>query len=103
MKSLGRHWKNPWKDAIPVPIEELVECVHGIDQMWSDMSGSSFIMTKELMLKHWESYGEYLDAYILPCASGYHSIGIRYGNKGNEYLSPLGNQEKVEKLLKKYL
>lgn len=26
------YWINPWEDAIPVPIEELVECAYGLDK-----------------------------------------------------------------------
>lgn len=95
------HWVNPG-DAIPVPIEELVECAHGIGERWSDTNGSSFIMTKEQMLAHWQSAGDKLDAYILPCPSGWHSIGIRYGEDGPDYLSPMGDKSKVEQLLQKY-
>lgn len=66
------------------------------------MDGKPFIMTKEIILKHWQSAGERLDAYILPCVSGYHCIGIRYGNSGSQYLSPTGDKDKVSELLKKY-
>ena len=96
------HYNNPWEDAIPVPIEELVECALGIGDRWSDQNGHSFIMTKEIMLKHWKDAGELLDAYILPCNSGFHCIGIRYGNEGYEYLSPGANQLKTAELLEKY-
>lgn len=96
------HWPNPWKDVVYVPIEELVECAYGLGKNWGDINGHSFIMTKENMLAHWKSAGNKLDAYILPCASGYHSIGIRYGSEGHEYLSPAADQDKTKTLLRKY-
>ena len=102
MKAPKPHWKNPWDDAIPVPIEELVECAHGIGESWGDIDGTSFIMTKERMLEHWKQAGDKLDAYILPCPSGWHCIGIRYGAEGSQYLSPAANKEKVAALLRKY-
>lgn len=101
--NLTPHWKNPWNDdVVYVPIEELVKCAAGIGESCKDKNGSSFIMTEEIMLKHWRQGKDKLDAYILPCTSGYHCIGIRYGNNGNEYLSPMGNKDKVEALLQKY-
>lgn len=96
------HWPNPWKDVVYVPIEKLVECAHGIGERWSDTDGSSFIMTKERMLEHWKQAGDKLDAYILPQPSGWHCIGIRYGADGPQYLSPMGDQEKVAQLLKRF-
>lgn len=96
------HWENPWEDAVPVPIEELVECAVGLGASWRDTDGSSFIMTKERMLEHWRNAGEKLDAYILPQPSGFHSMGIRYGAEGSQYLSPLGDKEKLAALLKRY-
>lgn len=85
-----------------VPIEELVECAHGLGEWWGDGKGGTFIMTKERMLAHWKEAGDKLDAYILPCSSGWHCIGIRYGAEGSEYLSPMGDKEKVIALLRKY-
>lgn len=97
------HWVNPWDDAIPVPIEELVECAMGIGESWRDhRTDTSFIMTKEIMLEHWKQSGDKLDAYILPCPSGWHCIGIRYGAEGSQYLSPAGDKDKVTALLRKY-
>lgn len=96
------YWINPWEDAIPVTLEELAECHAGLDQLCGSANGS-FLLTKENVLEHWRSRGDKLDAYILPQPSGYHSIGIRYGAKGSEYLSPAGDKEKVQNLLDKYL
>jgi hypothetical protein len=97
------YWTNPWKDVVYVPIEELAECDYGLDKWCGQSNGPSFILTKEKILEHWRSAGDKLDAYILPCASGFHSIGIRYGEEGSEYLSPLGDKDKVAALLKKYM
>lgn len=96
------HWTNPWDDVVYVPIEELVDCAYGLGKTWTDVDGSSFIMTRERMLEHWKQAGDKLDAYILPCGSGHHSIGVRYGEDGPEYLSPHGDTAKVEALLQKY-
>ncbi len=95
------HWINPWQDAIPVPIEELVECDSSLNQWCSDTQGNSFVLTRERILEHWNQAGDKIDAYILPSNLG-HCMGIRYGNEGSHYLSPLGNQAKLEALLAKY-
>ncbi len=95
------HWVNPWEDAIPVSIEELAECHAGLGQFYGSASGS-FKLTQVSVLEHWKNAGDKLDAYILPCSSGYHCIGIRYGAEGQDYLSPAGDKEKVQALLDKY-
>jgi hypothetical protein len=98
------HWKNPFEDAVPVPIEELVECVYGINEEWKTSTGVPLVLTKRLLLLNWGMSGDKLDAYILPTVGigGWHSIGIRYGNEGHQYLSPYGDEEKVMALLAKY-
>lgn len=98
---LKPHWPNPW-EVIYVPIEELAECDYGLDKWCGQSNGPSFILTKEKILEHWRTAGDKLDAYILIQPSGNHDIGIRYGAKGSEYLSPHANQKKVAALLKKY-
>jgi hypothetical protein len=60
-------------------------------------------MTVEKVLDMWTQSGKRVDAYILPQPSGDHSIGIRYGKQGSEYLSPMGERSKVQALLDKYL
>lgn len=95
------YWPNPWK-VIYVPIEELAECHYGLGQPYMDMHGNADVLTKEIVLSHWKSSGEHLDAYILPQPSGRHSIGIRYGTKDYQYLSPLGDAHKVAELLEKF-
>ncbi len=102
MKGYVPHWPNPWLDVVYVPIEELAEVAHGLGQQWSDVDGSSFIMTKERMLEYWHQNGDKLDAYILPQPSGWHCIGIRYGAEDSQYLSPGCNRAKTEALLCKY-
>ena len=92
---------NPWSDVVYVPIEELAECHEGLGKLCGSDNGP-FLLTKEKVLEHWKTAGDKLDAYILPCPSGYHPIGIRYGKEGSQYLSPCGNKEKVELLLRKY-
>lgn len=95
------NWKNPWDDAIPVPLEELSECVYGIGQSCGSKDGS-FIMTAEHMLNHWKERSKKLDAYILPQSDGRHCIGVRYGNRGDQYFSPMADLEKVKALYEKY-
>lgn len=95
------HWHNPYERAVPVPIEELAECHAGLGQRYKDEHGNTFILTKEKVLEWWKGEGK-VDAYILPQPSGFHSIGIRYGEEVHEYLSPLGDKEKVTALLRKY-
>ncbi|MBT1509425.1 hypothetical protein KIP88_02825 [Bradyrhizobium sp. SRL28] len=84
------HWheQNPWRDQITyVPIERLAECVAG-GTISMGTHGPSVPYDVAFVLKHWANYGDKLDAYILPQPHGRHSIGIRYGAEGSEYLSP---------------
>lgn len=103
LKVKAPDWINPWEDAIPVPIEELAECHEGLDKLYGTMKpGERIFMSKERILEGWKQDADKLDAYILPQPSGYHFIGVRYGAKGSEYLSPPANQEKTRALLEKY-
>jgi hypothetical protein len=81
------HWVNPWKDAIPASLEELAECT----EVGNWTSADS--------LHLWRGYGSKLDPYILDGGGGRHCIGIRFGNKGEEYLSPYAPQDKIHRLL----
>lgn len=101
------HWPNPWNDAVPVPIEELAGCHGGLLTYYGVLgSDERVLMTVEVILAHWQSSGEGpLDAYILPCywnGKPHHSIGVRYGAEGSQYLSPPACQEKTEALLRRY-
>ncbi len=100
-EKLKVHWENPWKDAVPVPIEELAECYTALNELCRTITGSSFILTKEHLLHQW-TIGGPADAYILPQPSGNHSIGIRFSNRPNDYLCPEGDKVKVQALLDKY-
>ena len=102
-KSYKPHWKNPWNDVVYVPIEELAECDYMLGKSCGMPDGTSVLVTKEFILEHWRSCGDKLDAYILPQPSGFHSIGIRYGAEGSEYISPMGDEDKVQELLNKYM
>jgi hypothetical protein len=104
MTAIKVHWNNPWNDAIPVPIEELAECYEGLGKSCLDSrDNSTFIWTVEKVLAHWrQKPTEKLDAYVLLCPSGMHCMGIRYGNKDSQYLSPAGDPKKLEALAKKY-
>lgn len=98
------HWHdhNPWADRlIYVPdLEELAACVAGgsVDTIHGVKP-----YTVEYVVNGWRQYGKRLDAYILPQPDGRHSIGIRYGANGEEYLSPYcANLELANKLIEKY-
>jgi hypothetical protein len=96
------HWTNPWNDAIPVTLLELAACHYGLGKPCGALDGSSVILTIDHILAHWRQYGNKLDAYILPQPNGWHSIGVRYGNEGQQYLSPAGDRERVTALLNHY-
>lgn len=86
---MKQHWHeyNPWAaDIIYVRLDELAA-----------VCGYSW--PAEETLEHWHQYGEELDAYILPQPSGMHSIGVRFGPRGEDYLSPYADQEKLKKLM----
>jgi hypothetical protein len=85
------HWHdfNPWASRLVyVPsLEELAECV----------------IDGQANLRRWKAIGPKLDAYILPQLDDHHSIGIRYGREGHEYLSPHNaHPTKTQALLDKY-
>lgn len=91
------HWHavNPWRDCVVyVPIERLAECIAGGTR--GETKG------KDWLLAHWRTYGKRLDAYVLQGKSP-HSIGVRYGAEGNQYLSPHNsNPRKIAALLKEF-
>ena len=100
-QKLKTHWDNPWKDAVVVPIDELVLCDKSLGQSYTDLDGSTKVMTKERLLEYYQQYGTKVDAYVLPNKPWY-SMGIRYGNKGPQYLSPMGDDKKLRELYRRY-
>jgi hypothetical protein len=83
------HWhdQNPWRDKIVyVPLERLAECVAG--GTISDHTGAIEPYDVAFVLRFWAQGGDKLDGYILPQPGGFHSIGVRYGAEGSQYLSP---------------
>ena len=81
------HEYNPWaNDIIYIPLETAAELC-------------SYSWPSYETLWHWKQYSDKLDAYILPQPSGDHSVGVRYGKEGNEYLSPYANSVKVSQFL----
>ena len=97
------HWTNPWSEAIPVPLDELAEAIAGGVTL---TVGSNTVGNPEYLIEQWRKYhGVRLDAYVLPRKDQpWYSVGIRYGNRGDEYLSPstFGREAQVEALLAKY-
>ena len=87
------HWHdfNPWADRLVyVPdLDEFVNCL------------ITSMNHKEYMTYVY-SYGRRLDAYVLPQSSGDHSAGVRFGPRGSDYLSPLGDRKMLQKLIDKY-
>ena len=97
------HWINPWDNAIPVPVEELAEVLAGGTVFGSDNKPVPY--DKEYLLNYWGSFGDKLDAYLLENTMSPHGLssGIRYGNRGDRYLSPyIRDIEKARILLEKY-
>jgi len=101
--TIKTHWHahNPWADSVVyVPIEELAACHYSLGQLIT-IGYRREPMTVESTLSMWTRAGANVDAYILPSPSGEHCIGVRYGKEGSQYLSPMGNQKKVSRLLAK--
>lgn len=95
------HAENPWADnVVYVPLAALAEAVSGGTVT---SGGESVPYTSEFVLTHWAAFGDKLDAYILPQPAGRHSIGVRFGGEGSEYLSPYNaNPGITNALLAKY-
>lgn len=98
------HWHdvNPWRDSVVyVPLERLAACAAG--GLVREVDGSVVPYDADWILRHWRRCGGQLDAYILPQPSGVHSIGVRYGADGPEYLSPHNeNPDLTNALLAEY-
>lgn len=76
-----RHWINPWEEARDVLVEDIIDIASHYNRHWDPTQRA-----KEL--RYWiEQYGSKVDGYILPSPSGWHALGVRYGNEGYEYLS----------------
>lgn len=89
---MTHHWHefNPWADKlIYVPLETA-----------AFLCGYSW--TAETTLEHWRQYGDKFDAYVLPQPNGHHSIGVRYGAEGDEYLSPHPDPDKTRAFMLGY-
>ena len=98
------HWPNPYPEAVPVTLEELAECVQGLDLPCWDTTTTphtTFTYTKDKILQYWRNAHPKLDAYILPQPSGWHDIGVRYGSEPHQYLSPPADKERTAELLKR--
>jgi len=96
------HWKNPWENAIPVPLEELAEALEG-GEIETAMGVVPY--DKEFLMTWFRSHGDKLDAYVLQTQGGagkWISAGVRFGNEGHQYLSPYGDQKRLAALVQKY-
>ena len=98
------HWINPWADcAVCVPVNELAEALAS-DDLCGLPDGSSEVMDAQHHLRFFKSHGDKLDAYILdPHDNTFFSVGVRFGNKDAQYLSPYaGDSAKIRALYEKY-
>ncbi|MGY3582420.1 hypothetical protein ACVIGB_000656 [Bradyrhizobium sp. USDA 4341] len=97
------HFPNPWSEAIPVPLEELVACCVG-----GTVSTPEGVRQQDqaYVLQHWHRYGEKLDGYLLIAGSQDPKticVGVRYGAEGSQYLSPYCENRKIAiELIRKY-
>jgi hypothetical protein len=97
------HFKNPWPEAIPVPVQELVACCAG-----GTVSTPNGVRSNDeaYLLERWRQFGEKLDGYLLIASSQDPTtlrVGVRYGPAGEQYLSPhCQNRQVAMDLLQKY-
>jgi hypothetical protein len=76
-----RHWINPWDEARDVLVEDIIDIASRANQYWPPTQRAED-------LRNWVGkYGSKVDGYIIPSPSGWHALGVRYGNEGYEYLS----------------
>jgi hypothetical protein len=92
------YWDNPWDDAISVPLRELAETIAEPDQFCRMEDGAREPMDAEHYLREWAQYGNLLDAYVL-LGPDYVSVGVRFGQKGHEYLSPYARDQDAARAL----
>jgi hypothetical protein len=102
----GPYWHadNPWADKVVyVPLERLAAAIEG-GTIGIGATGKTVPYDVAFILQHWAHYGDKLDAYILPQPQpSRHSVGVRYGQFGSEYLSPHNaNPERVQALLEEF-
>ena len=101
------HWENPWADcAVNVPLHELAEALAS-DDLCGMPDGSREVMDAGHYLRFFAQGGDKLDAYILEPRSDAHdydfSVGVRFGNEGNQYYSPYArNSVPIRVLYEKY-
>jgi hypothetical protein len=97
------HWhdSNPWAEtAVYVPAEELAAALAGGNVRLAN--GAVETLDAAFILDAWRNHGNY-DAYILPPTPSGHSVGIRYGARPDDYLSPhVRNQAAVAELFEAY-
>jgi len=100
MSKIEIHWSNPF-NVIPVPVEELAECLSG-GMIGTDTG--SVPHDKKFIMSRWLGKGDKLDAYLLPDRGSGISAGVRWGDDGPDYFSPhVKDQEKAAALLAKYI
>lgn len=99
------HWHehNPWRDEIfYAPLELLAKCVAG-GTVFISSTGETLPYDVPYILNQWGRAGDRLDGYILPQPHGRHSIGVRYGAEGSQYLSPHNSNPEITEALLHFL
>lgn len=90
-----RHFKNPYPEALDVNLDDLIELVAKSNNNPNPAASAE-------RLRSWLSEYKKLDPYILPSNRGWHPLGLRYGNKPNQYLSFSPDKgEELDNLLNK--
>jgi hypothetical protein len=112
------HWHdfNPWANEVIylASMEEYAHCHDNLNQftlvLHTDGTQTRERLTSELIIElalnnakiRQATNNPKVDAYILPQPSGYHSLGLRVGPEGSDYISPPCNQEIANLYIKKY-
>jgi hypothetical protein len=102
-----RYWHdvNPWADRLVyVPLQDLAEAISGGEVT---IPGAGIVeRTPQYLLASWGQSGHKLDGYIVRNANGVHSVGVRYGAEGQDYLAlaPLSTiaKARIESLLERH-
>jgi len=88
---------NPWRDSLVyVPIHEAAACVANQPRPLNDALAGHAATAQ---IEPWAQFGKKLDAYLLKSPNGWISLGVRYGAKSDQYLSPCVDQTKARALL----